>query len=103
MGKARDCGGMADRAQYIARTLITRLANLQAVFVEDGRGALDRRQRIEAIEKVLAVELGVTDGATLSVVEAAVPHLPAGQRAHDREITALAEFLRGRLGAALEA
>jgi hypothetical protein len=92
---------MADRAQYLARTLIARLANLQAIFAEDGRGEPDRRQRIEAIEKVLAVELGVTDGATLSVVEAAVPHLQAGQRAHEREIAGLAEFLRGRLGALL--
>jgi hypothetical protein len=92
---------MADRAQYLARTLIVRLANLQAIFAEDGRGEPDRRQRIETIEKVLAVELGVTDGTTLSLVEAAVPHLQVGKRAQDREVAALAEFLRERLGALL--
>ena len=89
---------MADRADYIARTLIARLANLQASFAEDGRGEPDRRQRIAAIEKVLAVELGVTDGTITASIEAAAPNLAAVKQARDREIAAFAEFLRRRLG-----
>lgn len=92
---------MADRADYLARTLIARLTNLQASFAEDGRGEPDRRQRIEAIEKVLAVELGVTDSATMSLIEAAVPNLNGVKQARDGEVAAFAEFLRRRLGAQL--
>lgn len=87
---------MADRADYLARTLISRLATLQAGYTEDGRGEPDRRQRIEVIEKVLAVELGVTDAATMSVIEAAVPNLRVA-RAAGRETAVFAEFLRQRL------
>jgi hypothetical protein len=93
---------MADRAQYLARTLIARLARLQATRAEDGRAEPDRAERIAAIEKVLAVELGVTDGPTLAIIEASVPTLKPGQRAPDREVEALAEFLRRRLGPKLE-
>lgn len=89
---------MADRADYLARTLIARLANLRAAFAEDGRGEPDRRQRIEAIEKVLVIELGVTDSATIALVEAAVPNLRAAQPASEQEVAAFAGFLRKRLG-----
>jgi hypothetical protein len=88
---------MPDRADYIARTLIARLARLQANLAEDGRAEPDRAQRIAAIEKVLAVELGLTDGATLSLIEATAPRLKSGQRAADREVAAFADFLRHRL------
>lgn len=91
-----------DRAHYLARTLLARLLALRASFAEDGRGEPDRAQRVATIEKVLAVELGVTDGATLGMIEAALPDLktlPAAAR--DREVAALAELLRRRLGAQL--
>lgn len=88
---------MADRADYLARTLLSRLAGLAAQFAEDGRGEPDRHQRLATLEKVLAVELGVTDSATLSVIEAAAPRLDAAQRGSDRELAAFAEFLRQRL------
>jgi hypothetical protein len=88
---------MPDRADYLARTLITRLANLQARVVDDGRAEPDRRQRIETIEKVLAVELGLTDSATLALIEATVPRIKAGVRAPDRELAGFADFLRQRL------
>ena len=90
---------MADRAHYLARTLITRLANLRNAFAEDGRGEPDRLRRIEAVEKVLAVELGITDGATLALIEAAVPSLQNAPT--EREIAAFADFLRRHLGALL--
>ena len=89
---------MADRAQYIARTLIARLANLQASFLEDGRGEPDRRHRIEAIEKVLAVELGITNGTTSALLEAAAPMVKAANQIREQEIAAFAEFLRRQLG-----
>ena len=92
---------MADRADYLARTLIARLAHLQASLAEEKRGEPDRRQRTEAIEKVLAVELGITDGATLGLIEAAVPGGRTLKEAWDREVAMLADFLRQRLRAEL--
>ncbi len=89
---------MADRAQYLARTLVARIRRLQAGFAEDNRGEPDRRQRIEAIEKVLAVELGITDGATLALVEAAIPALRGAEPVPERELAGFGEFLRQRLG-----
>lgn len=89
---------MADRAHYLARTLIARLTRLHATLAEDGRGEPDRRQRIETIEKVLAVELGITDGTTSALIEAAVPTLPGAKQARDQEVDEFAEFLRRRLG-----
>lgn len=88
---------MADRADYLARTLLSRLATLSGQFAEDGRGAPDRRARIATVEKVLAVELGVTDSATLSIVEAAAPSGSGGAQGHGRELAAFADFLRQRL------
>ena len=93
---------MADRADYLARTLLDRLANLQAALAEDGQPQPDRRQRIEAIEKILAVELGITDGATLALIEATVPGVKTGQRTPDRDLTGFADFLRLRLGSKLD-
>jgi hypothetical protein len=92
---------MADRADYLARTMMGRLANLRAAFTEDGRGEPDRRQRMEAIEKVLAVELGITDGMTIAVIEAAVPEIKTSRGRSDRELTEFAEFLRRRLASEL--
>ena len=88
---------MADRAHYLARTLIARLANLEASAAEDGRGGPNRRQRIETIEKVLAVELGITDGTTSALIEAAVPNVAPLKYGHEREVAAFADFLRQRL------
>jgi len=94
---------MADRADYLARTLVSRLDRLRTTYTEDGRGAPDRRTRIETIEKVLAIELGVTDGATLSLIEAAAPSFPPFAPASSRDLAEFAEFLRRRLGAQLAA
>lgn len=88
---------MTDRADYLARTLIARLAKLQAHSAEDGRDEPDRSKRIETIEKVLAVELGVTDGPTLALVEAAAPASGVLNRPAARDVVAFAEFLRRRL------
>lgn len=92
---------MADRAEYLARTLVDRIANLEDRFAEDGRGEPDRRQRIETIEKVLAVELGVTDSSTLALVESALPDAKTAGRGLEREFAGFAELLRQRLAAQL--
>ncbi|HYD83685.1 MAG TPA: hypothetical protein VEA63_06520 [Opitutus sp.] len=92
---------MADRADYLARTLIARLGNLEERFAEDERGEPDRRQRIETVEKVLAVELGVADSATTALIEAAVPSSKTVKQGSDRELVEFAGFLRDRLRAHL--
>jgi hypothetical protein len=88
---------MSDRADYLARILITRLTRLQANCEEDGRTEPDRQERIQVIEKVLAVEAGVTDGTTIALVEATAPTFKSGTRAPDREVASFAAFLRQRL------
>lgn len=92
---------MADRADYLARTLIARLGNLETRFAEDHRGEPDRRQRIETIEKVLAIELGVTDSATSAMIEATAPRPKTVKQGSDRELAEFARFLRERLHAQL--
>lgn len=92
---------MADRADYLARTLTTRLAHLHQRFAEDHRGEPDRRQRIEVIEKVLATELGVTNSATLALIESAAPSVRTEIHGAPRELAAFADFLRQRLAAEL--
>jgi hypothetical protein len=92
---------MADRALFLARTLMTRLARLRTTAAEEGQREPDRAQRLAVIEKVLAVELGVTDGATLALVEAAAPQGRSDARGGDRELQAFAEFLRQRLATPL--
>lgn len=89
---------MVDRAHYLARTLIARVTALKAASCEDAtpREAL-RSRRVELVAKVLAVELGITDGATLAVVESALPGAVEGSRAAEREVAALAGFLRKHL------
>lgn len=91
---------MVDRAHYLARTLIARGMALDAALREDAslRDTL-RSRRVELVAKVLAVELGITDGATLAMVESALPGAITGDRAAtDREVAVLAGFLRKHLG-----
>lgn len=88
---------MIDRADFLARTLVARLRNLEERFAEDSRDAPDRGQRIAAIEKVLAIELGVTDGSTISLIEAAAPSAKSLQHQSSSDLSNFAEFLRVRL------
>lgn len=94
---------MSDRADYLARTLAKRLAHLRARFAEDHRGEPDRPARLAVIEKILAVELGVTDAVTLAGIEAAAPSLATAETLSPREQAAFAEFLRRHLASHLEA
>lgn len=93
---------MPDRADHLARTLFSRLDRLHAISAEDGRGEPDRAQRIAVIEKILAVDLGVTDPTTLATIEAAAPDRTTARQSPDRELASFAAFLRRRLANELE-
>lgn len=62
----------------------------------------DRAPRIALVEKILAVELGVTDGATVAAVESAMPRAIGRERVPDRDLAAFADFLRQRLARQFE-
>jgi hypothetical protein len=87
-----------DRADYLARTLVTRMRSLDAVLAEDD-GAPDSRRRIELVEKILAVEAGVLDGALHRTTLAAMPATTPGRAVTDRELREFSAFLRERLPA----
>jgi hypothetical protein len=84
---------MPDRADYLARTLITRMHSLEKVLAEDaGQGAA--RRRLELVEKVLAVEAGVLDGATHRNVLAAMPATGSRDSVSTGELVEFAAFVR---------
>ena len=87
-----------DRADYLARILITRMHSLEKVLAEDaGQGAA--RRRLELVEKILAVEAGVLDGSLHRTVLAALPVAAEGLTVPDREAREFSAFLRERLPA----
>lgn len=89
----------SDRATYLARTLIARMRNL-AVIELDSSAADQRhsgRRREEQVAKVLAVETGIVDGATVQWVASAIPTVDLRRESSDREVSELADFLRRRL------
>jgi hypothetical protein len=89
---------MPDRADYLARTLLTRMHSLEKVLAEDeGRDAPHRR--LELVEKVLAVEAGVLDGATHRNVLAAMPTPGPKESVSNGELREFSAFLRERLPA----
>ena len=91
---------MPDRADYLARIILTRARELESTWEENlhpTEAALNDRRR-ELIGKVLAVEEGITDGLTVNRIAAALPAAPPPNRDYSkREVTELAEFLRTRL------
>ena len=93
---------MADRAHYLARTLVSRMASLEEVLREDAKAHGEVAARLtQLVEKILAVEVGVTDSTLVAVVESALPRRIGRQPVPDREIARFAAFLRERLGAQL--
>jgi len=92
---------MPDRADYLARTLITRMRSLEGVLAEGGTAADDNAatRRLELVEKVLAVEAGVVDGALHRTFLAAMPAVGPGRAIPDRELREFSAFLRARLPA----
>ena len=92
---------MPDRADYLARTLLTRMRSLEEVLAEDadGRAANQTQRRVELVEKVLAVEAGVLDGTMHRTFLAAMPTVTPGKSISDRELKEFSAFLRERLPA----
>jgi hypothetical protein len=89
---------MPDRADYLARTLIARMRSLETVLAEDA-DAGGARRRIELVEKVLAIEAGVLDGALHRITLAAMPAVTPDKAVSDRELREFSAFLRARLPA----
>ena len=61
------------------------------------RTAPRARRRQEQVAKVLAVEAGIVDGATVQWVTNSIPTIDLRRESTDREIAELADLLRGQL------
>jgi hypothetical protein len=88
---------MPDRADYLARTLISRLSSLEETLEELPETERSAR-RLELVGKVLAIEAGIVNGTTDRLVSGALPTVRPGERVRDRDQAALADFLRTRIG-----
>jgi hypothetical protein len=86
---------MADRAQYLARLLVSRLQNLERILVEDVPDETEqRKRREELVAKILAVEMGVTEGRQVLRVTGALPRVLPDEPVPEREVRELADLLR---------
>ncbi len=90
---------MPDRADYLARQLLSRAAAFEADAASDA-ALLAARERL--VTKVLASEAGIVDGATVRLVAEALPDESTRRHNADAAARELALFLRERLGARLE-
>ena len=89
---------MPDRADYLARTLLTRMRSLEEVLADDDEGAGTHTQRrVALVEKVMAVEAGVLDGTMHRTFLAAMPTVTPGKPIADRDLKEFSAFLRERL------
>jgi hypothetical protein len=89
---------MPDRADYLARTLITRMRSLEEALADGGDGD-NAKRRVELVEKVMAIEAGVLDGTLHRTFLAAMPTVTPGKAVSDRELREFSAFLRERLPA----
>jgi hypothetical protein len=92
---------MADRADYLARTLLSRMRSLEGVLLDDAAPdeSESAQRRAELVEKILAVEAGVVDGPTVQMVLAAMPAIDIEQPIVDRDRDDFAAFLRRQVWA----
>jgi hypothetical protein len=90
---------MPDRADYLARVLLTRASAFEGGG-DDPRELIAGRERL--VTKVLASEAGIVDGATVQLVASALPDAATRRHRTDRAEQEFAQFLRDRLGARLE-
>ena len=88
---------MTDRAVYLSRRLLGRLADVESAADSLPNDADVANLRREAIAKILAVEAGITDGITIGLVAAAVPFMTSKRPPSRRDIESFAAFLRERL------
>lgn len=96
---SRHVGVMPDRADYLARQLLTRAAAFES-GARDERELAAARERL--VTKVLASEAGIVDGATVQLVASALPDEITRRQSSDRAVREYAAFLRERLGSRLE-
>jgi hypothetical protein len=87
-----------DRATYLARQLLTRMRSLEAALREEPDATKQAGCREELVAKVLAIEADTTNGPTVRLVAAAMPHVRPDHDWSDRDQAALAAFLRDRIG-----
>ena len=87
-----------DRADYLARTLLTRMRSLEEALA-DGVEGDNAKRRVELVEKVMAIEAGVLDGTMHRTFLAAMPTVTPGKPISDRELREFSAFLRERLPA----
>ncbi|MEJ1973304.1 MAG: hypothetical protein WDM96_12825 [Lacunisphaera sp.] len=87
---------MPDRADYLARTLINRMRSLEEALADRASASDtdDAQRRVELVEKVLAVEAGVLDGATHRLLLSAMPTLSRREAVSAREFAEFAAFVR---------
>jgi hypothetical protein len=89
---------MSTRANYLARTLLTRTRAVAASLAEDGAPAAAGHERLrDVVAKVLVVEEGITEETKVRLVLEALPTVRAGRAASDRELQELAAVLEARL------
>lgn len=90
---------MADRATYLARTIISRVRSLEGVMAEDGiRAEPEREQRrTELIQKILAIEEGFTSGTAVKLLATALPRVSATQHVSDRDFDEFVAVIRREL------
>ena len=87
---------MPDRADYLARTLLTRMRSLEEALADGGDGD-NAQRRVQLVEKVMAIEAGVLDGTMHRTFLAAMPTVTPGKPISDRDLREFSSFLRERL------
>lgn len=90
---------MPDRATYLARTILSRVRNLEGVLTEDGVQAESARtkRRAELIGKILAIEEGITSGPVVHLVTTALPRINLQRDLSDRDVNEFATLIRREL------
>lgn len=89
---------MSTRANYLARTLLTRTRALAGSLAEDGATpALVQERLRDVVAKVLVVEEGITEETKVRLVLEALPTVRAGRATSERELQELAAVLAARL------
>jgi hypothetical protein len=89
---------MSTRANYLARTLLSRTRALAGSLPEDGVSAALAQERLrDVVAKVLAVEEGITEETKVRLVLEVLPTVRAGRAASERELQELAAVLEARL------
>jgi hypothetical protein len=92
---------MPDRADYLANTLLARMAKPEEALLDDAapNGNEDAMRRAELGEKILATEAGEVDGPTTQLVLAAMPVSIRKEPVPERERAEFSALLRKQVWA----